>query len=164
MLRTDFKTLLSQLKNLTHLQKQKLLDEVNENANNKSVSLIESQFEKMKTCPHCQSQSFSRRGKSHDLQRYRCKGCKGCKGCKKTFNALTGTPMSRLRQKAVWLQYSECLNDGLTIRKSAEICDVDNTTSFRWRHRFVTNAAETKNEKMVGIVEADETFFGCSPL
>ena len=153
MERKPFLQLLSQLENLTNLQKQKLLTQINENMSEKSISLIESQFNHTKNCPHCQSSDISRWGKSNDLQRFRCKECK------KTFNALTGTSLSRLRHKDMWLQYSQCLFDGETVRKSAEICGIDNTTAFRWRHRFLNGTAENKSMKMTGIVEADETFF-----
>lgn len=153
MQRKAFKNLLSQLENLTHLQKQKLLTEIKENTSKKSVALIESQFDDIKYCPHCHRKAISRWGKSHDLQRYRCKECK------KTFNALTGTSLSRLRRKDLWLQYSQCLNDGASVRKAAEICQIDSATSFRWRHRFLSGSAENKQGKMTGIVEADETFF-----
>lgn len=153
MERKPFLQLLAQLESLTHLQKQKLLSQINENSEKKSVSLIESSFNDAKFCPHCQSFEISRWGKSHDLQRFRCKNCK------KTFNALTGTSLSRLRYKELWLQYSQCLHDGETVRKAAEVCGIDNTTSFRWRHRFLNRSTENKQAKMTGIVEADETFF-----
>ena len=153
MLRNDFKLLLTQLENLTHFQKQKLSDELKGNTDINSVELIETCFDEVKACPHCRSQLFSRWGSSHDLQRYRCKDCK------KTFNALTGTSLSRLRHKERWITYSRCLRDGLSVKKSAETCSIDITTSFRWRHRFMENTLESKAQTMVGIVEADETFF-----
>ncbi len=153
MLRKDFKILLSQLENLTNLQKQRLADALNENAENSSVRLIETHFDEIKNCPHCENQSFLRWGCSHELQRYRCKNCK------KTFNALTRSSLSRLRYKKRWITYSRCLRDGLSVKKAAEICGIDITTAFRWRHRFMANALESKDQEMVGIVEADETFF-----
>ncbi len=153
MLRNDFNKFLSKTESLTHTQRKRLLLEINENTHSKSVDLIESQFEDIKSCPHCESMLFSRWGKSNRLQRYRC-----CE-CKATFNALTGTPLAGLRHKERWLIYSECLNDGLTVRQAAAHCDIDLKTSFRWRHRFLASPMRDKRQQMMGIVEADETFF-----
>lgn len=55
--------------------------------------------------------------------------------------------------------YSRCLRDSLSVKKSAEICGIDVTIAFRWRHRFMTNTLESKDQEMAGIIEADETFF-----
>jgi len=153
MLRKDFKNLLSQLDSLTRTQKQRLLTEVREESNSQSINLIESSFDEVGCCAHCGSTSYLRWGKSHQLQRYRCKDCK------KTFNALTGSSLSRLRYKELWLSYSECLTEGMSIRKAADHCGIDKTTAFRWRHRFLSGPTENGSQKMVGIVEADETFF-----
>ncbi len=153
MLRKNFKILLSQIDNLTHLQKQKLVENIRNTTDSCSAKLIENHFDTIKSCPHCESQPFSRWGSSHDLQRYRCKDCQ------RTFNALTGSSLSRLRYKALWISYTRCLKDGLSIKKSAEICGIDETTAFRWRHRFIKNALVSKHQEMMGIVEADETFF-----
>jgi len=45
------------------------------------------------SCQHCQTVRVVRNGQAHGLQRYKCSGCS------KTFNALSGTPMARLRHK-----------------------------------------------------------------
>ncbi len=104
-------------------------------------------------CPHCNSKHFQRWGKRSDLQRYRCKSCK------KTFNSLTGTPLARLKRKGHWLEYSECLRDSITIRAAAEKCGISVDTSFRWRHRFLTNAKKIKAASLCGVVEANEINF-----
>ena len=49
--------------------------------------------------------------------------------------------------------------DGLSVRKAARKCGIDNTTSFRWRHRFLRGLKDKKDSSLKGIVEADETFF-----
>jgi transposase-like protein len=41
------------------------------------------------------------------LQRYKCRGCQ------RSFNALTGTPLARLRQKGKWLAQAEVVREGL---------------------------------------------------
>jgi hypothetical protein len=80
-----------------------------------------------------------------------------CKGCGKTFGALTGTPLSGLHYKERWLIFGDCLSDGDTVKSSAARCDVAVSTSFRWRHRFLS-AVASGAIKLSGIVEADETF------
>ena len=106
-------------------------------------------------CPHCGSINLNKWGMSAGLQRYRCKEPQ----CKKTFNALTKTPLARLRKRNLWSQYVECIADSKTIRQSAKELGVSITTAFRWRHRFLASPAVNKVSEVSGIVEADEMFF-----
>src|SRR5271165_1758669 len=103
-------------------------------------------------CPHCDSLDVVHWGKASALPRYRCKGCQ------RTFNALTKTPLAGLRMKDKWPAQAEAMIDGVSIAKAAERCDVDYTTAFRWRHRFLISLAGDKPEALSGIVEGDETF------
>src|SRR4051794_23146489 len=103
-------------------------------------------------CPHCGAARLQRWGRASGLRRYRCQACR------KTFNALTGTSLARLRKKACWLRYGEALAAGMTLAKAAAHCGVHLTTSFRWRHRFLRAPAAAR-EALGGVVEADETFF-----
>ena len=48
--------------------------------------------------------------------------------------------------------------DGASVSKTAERCDVDYTTAFRWRHRFLEALSLDKPKNLSGIVEGDETF------
>src|ERR671932_2135048 len=102
--------------------------------------------------PHCGAERLQRRGFASGLRRYRCQACR------KTFNALTGTSLARLRKKACWLRYGEALAAGMSLTKAAAHCGVHLTTSFRWRHRF-SRAPTAAREALAGVVEADETFF-----
>ncbi|MCO2550454.1 hypothetical protein FA329_25805, partial [Pseudomonas aeruginosa] len=63
-------------------------------------------------CPHCQSRELRPWGSSGDLPRYRCKVCG------KTSNALTGTPMARLRKRHLWQDYADALTQSLSVRKA----------------------------------------------
>jgi len=103
-------------------------------------------------CPHCDSRDVVHWGKASALPRYRCKGCQ------RTFNALTKTPLAGLRMKDKWPAQAEAMIDGVSIAKAAKRCDVDYTTAFRWRHRFLASLAGDKPEALSGIVEGDETF------
>jgi len=117
-----------------------------------AVRLIEGAFAAAPRCPHCAAARLQRWGHASGLRRYRCAACR------KTFNALTGTSLARLRKKACWLRYGEALAAGMSLAKAAAHCGVHLTTSFRWRHRFLRAPAATR-EALAGVVEADETFF-----
>src|ERR671932_563276 len=117
-----------------------------------AVRLIEAAFAAAPRCPHCGATGLQRWGRASGLRRYRCATCR------RTFNALTGTPLARLRKKACWLRYGEALAAGMSLTKAAAHCGVHLTTSFRWRHRFLRAPAATR-EALGGVVEADETFF-----
>jgi transposase-like protein len=117
-----------------------------------AVRLIEGAFAAAPLCPHCGAERLQRWGFASGLRRYRCLACR------KTFNALTGTSLARLRKKACWLRYGEALAAGMTLAKAAAHCGVHLTTSFRWRHRFLRAPAAAR-EALGGVVEADETFF-----
>lgn len=104
-------------------------------------------------CPHCAATEVVRFGQANGRQRYRCKSCG------RTFVALTGTPLLRLREPEKLLGYAACMSEGMTIRASAQEVGLSVDRSFRWRHKFLTWIAEHKPQGLTGIVEADETFF-----
>ena len=104
-------------------------------------------------CPHCQCQRLVRNGHASGLQRFKCRGCA------RTFNALTSTPMARLRMKDKWPDQQEVLRQGLSVSKAAGTLGVSPSTAFRWRHRFLQQAQPVKASDLVGVVEADETYF-----
>src|SRR5690242_12992825 len=117
-----------------------------------AVRLLEEAFAAAPRCPHCGAERLQRWGFASGRRRYRCAACR------KSFNALTGTSLARLRKKACWLRYGEALAAGMTLAKAAAHCGVHPTTSFRWRHRFLRAPAAAR-EALGGVVEADETFF-----
>ena len=148
------KTLLAQFSGLSLSQRKKLLDALQTAQSGESaVALIENSRPAKSNCPHCQTAGARPYGSASGLQRYRCVSCK------RTFNALTGTPLARLRHKGKWLEYSQDLKDGLSVRKSADRIGVHFNTTFRWRHRFLALPKAVKARKLEGIAEADETYF-----
>ena len=64
-----------------------------------------------------------------------------------------------MRKREQWARYAEALIEGVSLREAARRCQVDKNTAFRWRHRFLHDAAGHRAEHESGIVEADETFF-----
>jgi transposase-like protein len=103
-------------------------------------------------CPHCGQAEIVRWGASSGLPRYRCKACA------RTFNALTKTPLARLRMREKWTTQADALIDGVSVAKAASRCGVHYTTAFRWRHRFLAALSSDKPKTLSGIVESDETF------
>jgi transposase-like protein len=103
-------------------------------------------------CPHCDNRDVVRWGRASDLPRYRCKACL------RTFNALTKTPLAKLRMKEKWAAQTEAMIDGVSLAQAAQRCDVHPTTAFRWRHRFLAALSGDKPKALSGIVEGDETF------
>jgi transposase-like protein len=103
-------------------------------------------------CPHCGCKRTHRCGQASGLQRFRCLGCR------KSYNALTGTPLARLRLRRHWLTYLQCLLESRTVRAAARMTGVHRTTSFRWRHRFVPGFMRDRLACLAEVVEADETY------
>jgi len=145
-----FSKLLDQLKKLTPSQKEKLQSTLHHADAEEKVSII---IETVESCPHCNSKSHQKWGVRSNVQRYRCNKCH------KTFNALTGTPLARLRHKEVWMDFAQDVIESKTIRASAKHCGVHKDTTFRWRHRMLNNPKSLTEEHLHGIVEFDETYF-----
>jgi transposase-like protein len=103
-------------------------------------------------CPHCDNRDVVRWGQASDLPRYRCKACL------RTFNALTKTPLAKLRMKGKWTTQTEAMIDGVSLAQAARRCGVHPSTAFRWRHRFLAALSGDKPKTLSGIVEGDETF------
>jgi transposase-like protein len=115
------------------------------------IALIE-QAARGRPCPRCACPRAHRCGQASGLQRFRCLGCG------RSYNALTGTPLARLRKKEHWLAYLQCVLESRTVREAACVVGVHRTTSFRWRHRFVPGAMRDRPAALTAIVEADETY------
>jgi transposase-like protein len=147
----------SLISNLSKLSIEELLilkREVQRQENNQAIdALWESRNQSVKACPHCSDSKIVKNGMKEGRQRFLCRGCG------KTFNALTATPLSRLRYAEKHLQYTESMLEGLSIRKAAKKLGVSIPTAFLWRHRFLINLESVQPEKLNGIVEADETYF-----
>ena len=147
-----FRAWFAEIDDLTTQQRQEVASALAGQSSLKAVTAaIEDRLGGERVCPHCGCTRSVGRGRADGLQRYRCKDCG------KTFNALTGTPLARLRQKEHWLDFGRALSEGDTVAESAERCDVAVSTAFRWRHRFL-KAADTAAKTLKGIVEADETY------
>ncbi|WBW97504.1 IS1595 family transposase [Oceanirhabdus sp. W0125-5] len=119
-----------------------------------SEDVRESRFSKGKVCPHCKTSDISRNGKYNGKQRYICKTCR------KSFNDFTKSPVSYSKKDlSKWIQYAKLMINGATIRKCAEILDINIATSFFWRHKILEGIKKFLGVGHVdGVVESDETF------
>lgn len=102
-------------------------------------------------CPHCASAKVLRWGSAGGLPRYRCGACR------RTFNPLTGTSLARLRSKDKWFLFLHTVTQQKSIRKSAEICGVDNTTVLRWRQRFKACTPLERRSILLALTETCST-------
>ena len=118
-----------------------------------SIADIEARFAATPCCPHCRSTAVYKWGSANGLRRYRCK----INDCGKTFNALTGTPLAQLHKRELWGAHAQALVDGISLRKVAERIDIDLTTAFRWRHRFLrSNKGKSPGELPPGACHAKD--------
>lgn len=149
-----FEGLLGLLKYLSARQLEKVHAQLlRMSTRGRAADIIEEAAQESLACPNCQSRRLHRHGKVSGLQRYRCKGCK------RTFNALSGTPLARLRLKSYWLDFLDCMFDpATTVREAADSIGVHKNTSFRWRHRFLSVSKTDRPDCLHGIVEADEMY------
>jgi transposase-like protein len=110
-----FNGLMKQVARLTLHQREllrKRLDALD--GEQKALAVIESpKSERPRSCPHCQSCAIDRHGQVSGLQRYRCQTCR------RTFNALTGTALARLRKKDKWLGFGAALVASQPLRPAA---------------------------------------------
>jgi transposase-like protein len=149
----QFEKLFAQLALLNQPQRQQVLAALHPAAGlDRVVALIGEIRSTGRRCPGCACERCHRHGHANDLQRFRC-----C-ACGRTFNDLTGTPLARLRHKGKWLDYLDTVLDSRTVRSAAKRLGVHPNTTFRWRHRFLDRVKDDRPERLVGIVEADETF------
>ena len=146
-----FTAWLEQLKRLSPSQWEQLHSRIEQSDASAADRLVEAH--PPARCPHCDATHLIRWGSAHGLPRYRCTTCA------RTCNALTGSPLAHLRQRARWLRFAQALIDGVTIRQAATQCGVHRNTALRWRRRFLTAPAVQQASQAHGIVEADETFF-----
>jgi transposase-like protein len=154
MRRHAFHDLVSRLGGLTHAQLAELIGAAQAVLHTDlAVATIESARAPSLACPRCQGRALHRHGHANSLQRFRCRACG------RTFNSLSGTPLARLRCKGKWIAFAATMLDpAATVRHAADQSGVHRSTSFRWRHRFLTWARLDRRLPLAGIVEADEMY------
>jgi transposase-like protein len=103
-------------------------------------------------CPKCGSINVWSRGSYKGVKRL------FCNDCKKYFSSTSGTALYHIHKKDKWQAYLQCIEEGLTLRESAEKVGICLQTSFNWRHKILSSLSKTEAERFSGIVEADEFY------
>ena len=135
----QFQHLIAALGELTEVQRQTVAAKLCGHGELAEVtSVIEARFGAQILCPYCKSMNVGSWGRACGLKRYRCRECR------KSFNALTGTPLARLRKREAWKTYAQAVAESVSVRKAAQRTGVSVPTAFRWRHRFLSLAKDAK--------------------
>lgn len=154
MRQTELLALMSALGKLTRSQRQAVAAELAASERRlASIETIEGAAGDRPACPHCASKATVKNGSADGLQRHKCRACG------RTFNALTGTPLARLRMKRKWLDQTAALRDGVSLTEVCRRLGVSRPTAFRWRHRFLATPKTIQARILTGIAESDETYF-----
>ena len=156
--------ILSEIQKLSLYKQKQILSKIEENIMLGSQiteitnEVKEMRFSKGKVCPHCNCEDISRNGKYNDKQRYICKDCG------KTFTDFTNSATYKSKKPLdKWMKYAKCMLSGYSIRKCAEIVEINIATSFFWRHKILNCISTFLGVGSVnGVVEADEVFFAYS--
>ncbi len=137
---------------------KQFLESLDFNYNGFEDFLLSKKSEKGISCPHCNSFNIKKNGHKGLIQRFLCKDCH------KTFTSRNHTiTFSSKKSFSVWKKYIDCMMNGFTFRKSAEICGINKDTAFIWRHKILDALQNMQAEvTLEGIVEADEAFFPIS--
>jgi len=114
------------------------------------VGLVLEEYNYEIICPRCSCPKVWRWGEESGLQRFKCQGCN------KSFNCLSCTPLARLRIKEIWLEFSQTMLDGKSVRKISEELGINKNTAFKWRHLFLRLISRLKGVNLTGIVEMDD--------
>jgi transposase-like protein len=138
-------------------ERKQLLSDLNIEHYEKGDYVFKAQDEKENktpiSCPHCKSADVISRGSHKGVKRYQCKACN------RYFSGNFGTALHGIHKKEKWQQYIECMNEGLSIKKSAERVGISYRTSFIWRHKILSTLKDAEPNQLEGIVEADDTYF-----
>lgn len=119
----------------------------------------EHRFSNGRVCPHCGGTHVVRNGHRKDgKQRFVCRDC----GKSFVINANAITSGTR-KDLSTWQAYIDCMMNGFSVRKSADVCGICKNTAFDWRHKVLDALQGMQDSvELEGIVEADETFFPVS--
>ena len=153
----QIKVLLAQM---TEDERLKVIQMCNNENNKIKMEDIYNKLSNNYKCPHCGSNKICKNGFLHGkYQQFKCNECK------KNYSIRTNTIFCKSKKSIkLWQEYIELFSQGLALRKI--VLEMNNKislpTAFYWRHKILkvlSNINDDNNNKLDGIIEADETFF-----
>ena len=149
------------LKNMTEEQRLELIRLCNIENNKSKDNDILLQPSNNHHWPYCNSNKIKKNGsngyKGHKTQKFKCHNCN------KNYSIKTNTCFAYSKKSIqLWQEYIELFSQGLALRKIVEKMNknISYPTSFYWRHKILkVLTKKDDNDKLGGIIEADETFF-----
>ena len=151
------------LKNMSKEDRLLLIQMCNNENNKEENKDFYNQLSNNHHCPHCHSNKICKNGsnsyKGNKIQKFICNNCH------KNYSIKTNTIWQNTHKSIeLWQEYIEYFSQGLALRKIVEKMDkkISLPTAFYWRHKilkFLSKNNDDGNNKLDGIIEADETFF-----
>ena len=143
-----YKLILKKLLSLNSTEQNKILNYILQ-------LLYPKYFANNHKCPYCNNSHINKNGKNKNTQRYLCKQCH------KSFIMRTNTPVYySKKQHLLLISFLECLVNQFSIRKTAKLLNISNTTSFVWRHKIL-NYINTCDSSCIltGTIQCKSLFF-----
>ena len=154
---TNIEKVREQIKQMTEEERLELIMLCNLENNKTNEQNIYLKLSNNHHCPHCGSNKICKNGFTGKAQQFRCNNCH------KNYSIRTNTIFFHTRKSIqLWQEYIELFSQGLSLRKIVEKMDgkIKLQTAFFWRHKILKALTQKDdNNKLGGIVEADETFF-----
>lgn len=153
--------LYEQFTDLSEEDKRQLFEAIKNDVNAEPRTVVglyegirEARFRNGLACVHCGSLRVKRNGTYRERQRYLCKDCG------KSFNDISGTPLSGTHNPEKWMRYFLMMveNKGKSLPKIAVELDMHVSTAFYWRHKILSALRSLGHTALSGIVESDETY------
>ncbi len=125
--------------------------QLNSNVNNNI------EFSTPNCCTYCGSIKFHEHDKRNNKQRYKCYDCK------KIFTSTTSSTLNYLHKSHYdkFKKFIECAINNLSLKRTAEICNISVSCAFNWRHKiinYLTNKQQS-DEFVSCLIEMDEIYF-----
>ncbi len=154
---TNIEKVREQIKQMTEEERLELIMLCNLENNKTNEQNVYLKLSNNHHCPHCGSNKICKNGFTGKAQQFRCNNCH------KNYSIRTNTIFFHTRKSIqLWQEYIELFSQGLSLRKIVEKMDgkIKLQTAFFWRHKILkVLTKKDDNNKLGGIVEADETFF-----
>ena len=152
---TNIEKVREQIKQMTEEERLELIRLCNLENNKTNEQNIYLKLSNNHHCPHCNSNKICKNGHAGKYQQFRCNACK------KNYTIRTGTIFQGTHKSIeVWQEYIELFSQGKSLPYISKTMKINIKTAFFWRHKILKVLTQKDdNNKLSGIVEADETFF-----